>query len=85
MEQPTATLPLNKQPTWQGLTMRTFTWAPRTQQFTFFLNKKNGYIMYVMKVVVDMCDFFIWIDSKKIQHIFRELLENSQFFTTKVI
>ena len=42
--------------------------------------------MYVMKVAVDMCDFFYMDRFKtKIQHIFRELLENSQFFTPKVI
>ena len=41
------------------------------QPFTNFLNK-NGYIMYVMKVVVDMCDFFIWIDSKQKYNIYLE-------------
>jgi hypothetical protein len=39
-----------------------------------------------MKVIDDICDFiFMWIDTKKLQPIFRELLEKSHFFTLKVI
>jgi hypothetical protein len=40
-----------------------------------------------MEVIVDICDLFFYVDryKTKLQPIFRELSENSQFFTPKVI
>jgi hypothetical protein len=40
-----------------------------------------------MKVIDDICDFIFYVDryKTKLQPIFRELLENSYFFTPKVI
>jgi hypothetical protein len=40
-----------------------------------------------MKIIADICDLFFNVDiyKTKLQHIFRELLENSHLFTPKVI
>ena len=59
--------------------------GPKNPAIHILPKQKNGYIMYVMKVVVDMCDFFIWIDSKQNYNIYLESYWRTQFFTTKVI